>query len=299
MDASTSARNLFKQKDAITTHLRASANPLSAVSFPNIFIWQDFFDFTCEAVDNNLLIFASDGIGTFLCAPPLGKEISARAVGEAFRRMRELNRGKPLSRIENVAEGLDKFQQYVAREKSPDYIYRREDIALLKGNAYKTHRWAYNHFVENYQAEFMPYEDHMQEECLELYRGWAKNRAERSDDTVYRQMLEDNLKVHGRILRYHKELELVGRIIRIKGRIRGYTFGFSLNDETFCILCEIIDLSLKGAGVFIFREFCRAGELSRFSFINAMDDSELPNIRRVKASFHPVQLLKNYVITEK
>src|SRR5262245_49596637 len=301
MDTSTSAaRILLKNKDEITMHFRAGGNPLSAASFPNIFIWQDFFDFTCETIDHSLLIFAANEVGCFLYAPPAAKAISETAIQEAFSRMRERNRGSAVSRVENVpSKDLDKFRKYVTREKSPDYLYRREDIAQLKGNAYKTHRWSYNYFVENNSAEFLPYEDQMQEECRALYRRWAEERAGRCDDPVYRQMLEDNAKVHQRILHHHKEIDLIGRVIKIKGRICGYTFGFSLNEETFCILCEIIDLSIKGAAVFIFREFCRDGGLRNFSFINAMDDSDMPNIRRVKESFHPVQLIKNYVITEK
>jgi len=303
MDTSTAATlKLLQQKEQITAYLRRSGNPLASAAFPNIFIWQDFFDFKAEMLEGNLCIFASNEVGTFLYAPPLGETISPAATEQCFALMREENRGRPVSRIENVpAARLRDFDEkkYVFTEKSPDYVYRREDLASLKGNPYKTPRWAYNNFVENHRVDFLPYEDSMREACADLYKRWARSRAGRHDDPVYRQMLEDNERVHGRLRQFHKELDLIGRVIRIEGQLAGYTFGFPLNGETFCILCEIIDPDLKGAAVFIFREFCRDEALRPFTFINAMDDSDLPNIRQAKESFHPVERIRNYIITPK
>jgi len=63
-----------------------------------------------------------------------------------------------------------------------------------------------------------------------------------------------------------------------------FTFGFKLNKDTFCILYEITDLSIKGLSQFIFRQFC--SELKNHRYINIMDDSGLVNLKRVKLSYH-------------
>jgi hypothetical protein len=85
----------------------------------------------------------------------------------------------------------------------------------------------------------------------------------------------------------------------VKGRVAGYTFGYRLDEKTFCVLCEITDLALKGLSVFIFRELCRDAALLSFPMINVMDDSGMENIRRTKLSFRPVQIISNYVISLK
>jgi len=90
-------------------------------------------------------------------------------------------------------------------------------------------------------------------------------------------------------------LGLTGRIVLFDGEVKGYSFGFPLNDETFCILFEIIDLTIKGLSQYLFREFCR--EMSNYRYINALDDSGLENLRRAKLSYHPCYLEPAYTIT--
>jgi len=282
--------------------LRKSRSPLSAASFTNIFVWQDFFDFECEDIDGNFCVFASNEVGTFLYLPPLGEAISPRTIEHCFAIMTERNQGSSVSRIENVPQALvkhfdqNKFSVYA---KSPDYVYRREDIVALKGNPFKSPRWAYNRFVKNNHAEFRAYEPTMLKDCLGLFGRWAKERAGRYSDPVYRQMLEENKKVHERILTYSNELDIIGRVVNVEGRIAGYTFGHALNSDTFVVLCEVTDLALKGCASFIFREFCKDPALTAFEFINAMDDSDMENIRRTKLFFNPCEVVSNYVVSFK
>ena len=83
------------------------------------------------------------------------------------------------------------------------------------------------------------------------------------------------------------------RVVRIDGEIRGYTFGYPLNADTFCILFEVTDLSIKGLAQFIYREFCKK-LMGTYRWINAMDDSGLENLKRVKQAYHPIQLIPSY-----
>ena len=52
---------------------------------------------------------------------------------------------------------------------------------------------------------------------------------------------------------------------------------------------------VPGLAQYIFREFCRT--LSRFEFINAMDDSGLEGLRRAKQSYHPAMMVPSYIVT--
>jgi hypothetical protein len=92
-------------------------------------------------------------------------------------------------------------------------------------------------------------------------------------------------------------LKIVGRVVKIDKKIKALTFGFRLAEDTFCILYEITDLSIKGLAQFIFREFCR--ELADYKYINIMDDSGLENLKKVKLSYHPVKLVPAYIVKRK
>ncbi|MBI5416268.1 MAG: DUF2156 domain-containing protein, partial [Candidatus Omnitrophica bacterium] len=184
---------LLERKELVQQYLREAPGQLSSFSFVNIFTWQEFFQFELETIDGNLCVFARHEAGTFLYLPPLGKDVSAKTIQTCFERMDKANRNKGVSRVENVhahqlplflpqpkaprGEGAsrptDEFSHY---NKGYEYCYYRKDLAGLTGNAYKSKRSSYNHFVKNYSFKYLPYEDSMLEDCAALYKDWAQGR---------------------------------------------------------------------------------------------------------------------------
>src|SRR3989338_1811137 len=294
---------LLAEKNLVKRYLSFGKYDLSAFSFVSIFAWKDFFDFDLRLIDNNLCVFARHEAGSFLYLPPLGNNVSPQTIDACFSLMRETNGENGVSRIENVGEDqLAMFPEsrFAHYRKAREYCYRREAVAGLKGNSYKSKRSAYNQFRKKYFYQYLPYEDSMREACLELYDRWAEGRRQTHNrQDIYRYMLEDNRKVHALVLEYDKELDLVGRVVSVDGRIKAYSFGYALNDEVFCVLFEIADLSLKGLSTFIFREFCADKDVEKYTFINAMDDFETAGLRQTKMSFRPAVLLDAYVITQR
>ena len=114
-----------------------------------------------------------------------------------------------------------------------------------------------------------------------------------SSDHIYQQMLEDNFRVQKRAMEFFRQLDLIGRVVKVKDKICAYTFGFKLKGDTFCILFEVADLNHKGLANFIFNEFCK--EMTGFEYINCMDASGLENLKKVKISFRPYLLIPAYL----
>jgi hypothetical protein len=110
-----------------------------------------------------------------------------------------------------------------------------------------------------------------------------------------RDLAADSSSAHRVALCDADELGLVGCIAEVGGRVAAYTLGYPLSDSVFCVLLEIADRQVQGLSQYIFREFCRS--LSRFQFINAMDDSGLEGLRRAKQSYHPEKILPSYIVT--
>ena len=294
--------NLLEQKTLVKEYLRKDRHSLSSFSFAAIFNWQDFFEFEFKMIKGNLCIFARNEMGVFLYLPPLGKMIEEETIEQCFLLMNEENKGRGLSRIENVSsDQLEAFSslRYSFYRKGFEYGYFRKDIAFLKGNSYKSKRSSCNHFVKNYKFEYLPFDPAMLAGCLDLYDDWAGTRRQLYADEIYRQMLMENRRVHEITLRHSEDLDLTGRVVRVNGQIKAYTFGFEINQDIFCVLFEIADVSVKGLPVFIFSRFCRDEALRKYNFINVMDDCELKNIQAVKLSFHPVLVFPLYVIEER
>jgi hypothetical protein len=267
-----------------------------------MFAWKDFFDFECAVIDDALCLFATNDMGTFLYLPPLADKPKAGVVEKCFAVMTERNQGRGVSRVDNVADRQLAFfpsALYASAFKAHEYYYDKDAIAHLRGNALKAKRNACNYFRKHYRYAYRPYEDAMFEECAALYDEWARAREAKYPDAIYRQMLMENKRVHAEVIRNYDMLGMTGRVVLIDGKVKGYTFGFPLNDEVFCSYLEIADLQVRGLAVYIFRELCADPALKKNTFINAMDDFCMDNIKRVKLSFKPTMLMPSYVVTRR
>ncbi|MFC1804727.1 DUF2156 domain-containing protein [Candidatus Omnitrophota bacterium] len=277
--------------------LKLKEHQLSVYAFENIYIWKQLYKIRWQIVNNSLCVFFSDPLGTFMYLPPLADKLDPQVLRECFRVMDRLNRNKEASRIENVEEVESKtFRRlgYMPKDKFCDYLCLRRDLSDLKGNSYKPQRASFNFFTKNYKFEYLPFSVRYRGQCMDLYGRWAESRRQKKQDPIYRMMIEDSRRSLKVLLNEYGYLHCQGRIVKVDGKISAFTFGFRLNSNTFCILYEITDLSRKGLAQFIFRKFCR--ELVDFRYINIMDDSGLANLKKVKLSFRPRRLVKNYII---
>ena len=293
---------LLEKRPIVEHYLGEEPNRLSACSFVNIFAWQDFFHFDLKVIQDSLCVFARHPAGCFLYLPPLGKKITAEIIEECFDIMEEANRGSGVTRIENVSDrqlALFPAQRFKYFKKGYDYCYFKKDIVFLRGNSYKSKRASYNQFINGAERRYVPYEEAMLGECLNLYHRWADQRRQAYQDGVYQQMLEENRSVHELLLRHARPLGLTGRVVWVGGRIEAYSFGYAVNQDVFCVLLEIASLDIKGLAVYLFREFCRDKALERFKFINVMDDFGMENMKATKLSFRPSILIPSWVVSRR
>ncbi|MFC1658768.1 DUF2156 domain-containing protein [Candidatus Omnitrophota bacterium] len=291
-------RELRLQEDRIFKRfLKPDEYHLSAYHTASIFIWKKLFRISYVILDGSLCIFFQDRHSCFMHLPPLGQGICPGVINKCFAIMDKLNKNNQISRIENVEErDLAFFRKlgYVYYAKPADYLYNREDILSFRGRRFKSKRADYNYFVKHHDFKFRPYCREDKVACLDLYLRWSDERKRRFSDSLYRAMLEDNYSCQELALENFLRLGLIGYVVEIKDKLSAYSCGFRLNSEIFCVLSEVCSLGYRGISQYIFSEFCRC--LTGFRYINAMDDSGLVNLRRVKLSYRPARLIDNYII---
>jgi uncharacterized protein len=288
----------LKDQALFNKYLTFTPHKLAAFSFANIYIWRCLYDISWVVIANNLCIFFRDKIGCFMYLPVLAKERQPEVIKQAFTIMDSINKNKDISRIENIEqEDLEYYRAlgYLSHDKYPDYLCLRSDLALLKGNKFKSQRAACNYFIKHYDFDSRNFRLTDQAQCLSLFGTWIKERKTQSNDNGYCGMLEDSRKVILEATANYKQLGLEGIVIRVNQEIKGFSFGYRLNNNTFCILYEITDLTIKGLAQFIFRKFSE--ELQDYKYINIMDDSGLDNLRKTKLAYKPVHLIPAYIVT--
>jgi uncharacterized protein len=296
-----------KQFEAALRTARAG-NFLAACGFPYHYIWHELFTYEWLELEGHYCLLAGNQDGAFFSLPPLGPDPCGPALSTALRFLKEHNRIAGISRIENVsadvADGC-RIQGYRVAPKCVDYLYRREDLAGLRGDRYKSHRAAYNQCLKQARPRVRSYRSEDLGACLDLFRRWQRGIAGDDAAMFARQLAADAESAHRVALRSAAELELVGLIAEVEGRVEAYTFGYPLpgpagesagSSSVFCILLEIANRRIKGLAQYIFREFCR--KLAPYEFINAMEDSGLAGLRQAKEHYHPVRLVPSYIVSE-
>lgn len=288
----------LKDKKLFNQYLALDRHELAAYAFANIYIWKALYEIKWSVIENSLCVFFQDKIGCFMYLAPLAKQRQPQVLKQAFAVMDSINKNKDISRIENIEEpDLDYYRAlgYLGHDKYPDYFCRRDDLACLRGNKFKSQRASYNYFIKHYNFASFKMKPQDQGDCLKLFNLWLKERMSQCSDDIYCGMLEDNRRVIKDTLADYQQLGLEGIVVKVNNKIKGFSFGYKLNQDTFCILYEVTDLSIKGLAQFIFRRFCQ--ELEKYKFINIMDDSGLENLRKVKLSYKPARLVPAYILT--
>lgn len=280
----------LKDKPLVDKYLKLKTHTLSIFYFASIFVWQKLYNIYYQLINGALCIFFQDRIGIFMPLPALGGTLDAVTIDEVFTIMDGINKNRKISRIENIEEAeAEIYQSFTldVRDGEREYLYARRPLADLSGDKFKSQRASYNYFIKHYNYQFVDFLPSMKEEGLGLYKVWMQDRMKKSNEPVYQGMLKDNLSTHKIALENYQALGFTAKAVLINGEVKAYSFGFGLNKKTFCIVAEICQPGIKGLPQFIFREFCR--HLDNYAFINAMGDSGLSNLRRVKLSYKPLR----------
>ena len=272
---------------------------LSAFHCVSVYLWQGMFDVFVCTIDDSIGIFFNGSGSWFMYLPPLGTPVTPAVAEQWFAFMERRNSSSGISRIENVdrdtAALLGGWGYRVVKEH-PEYIYRRAALVHLRGKRLKSKRSAYNSFAAKNHAVYRPYEESDRAPCVDLCRRWGSRQVEKAGSDEYRRALaEDSVKIQ--LSMFERDLfsvGLVGRVVAVEGNVAGYTFGFMLNDDTFCVLFEVCDYTLNGIFQYIFREICY--EMRAATYINVMDDSGIEAVRRVKESYCPDMMVERYTV---
>jgi Fe-S-cluster containining protein len=293
---------LLSRREEVDAWLGQRSRALSLLSFATLFAWKEHFKYQISEVDGNLCVYAGQNGGTFLFWPPLGKTLSSVAIKESFRRMRGVNNGNGVTRMENVSRedaALFDPSRHEITLQGYEFVYYRKDLEELKGVDYKSRRHDINLMLRQFSPDFRPFTADDLPGCLDLFEHWLDRKMSQHNDEVYRQMLLENRSVHQLLLENSASVGLEGRVAVIDGRIAGYTFGHAVNDEVFCDLLEVADPDVPGLAAFLFRELCADDAVKPFKFVNAMDAFEMPNVAQAKLSYRPSFLEPVYAVSER
>ncbi|MCX7641372.1 MAG: phosphatidylglycerol lysyltransferase domain-containing protein [Elusimicrobiales bacterium] len=174
-----------------------------------------------------------------------------------------------------------------------DYLYSVESLAYLKGSKYSAKRNLIKQFEKNYDSLF-ELKDFSMESISDIISLWYKTKSQISEETAL-EILDCEKRALENIKKYVDKIEMFGKCLYTNGKIKAFAIGSYLNDKTCVLNFEKADKEIKGLYQFIDREFAKS-LINKYLYINKESDLGKENLRKAKISYHPIKIIKSYML---
>ncbi|MGP1536397.1 DUF2156 domain-containing protein [Bacteroides heparinolyticus] len=283
----------LSDRELITRYTQNSPRRNCDLSFSNLCSWRFLYNTQFAILDGYLLLkfWAEEELVYMM---PIGngdlKKVLEALIEDAHQE------GKPfclLGICSGMCSELETFMpgkfQFTADRDYADYLYLRTDLATLSGKKLQAKRNHVNKFKRTYNCEYTPITPDRIQECLELEAIWCKaNNCDQHEGTGN----ERRALVYA--LHHFDELELMGGILHVDGKIVAFTFGMPINQDTFGVHVEKADTSIDGAYAMINHEFAKHIP-EQYIYINREEDLGIEGLRKAKLSYQPAIILDKYM----
>lgn len=181
-----------------------------------------------------------------------------------------------------------------------DYIYRREDLALLPGKKYSRKRNHIHQFQNKYSdfsfellnKDNLDFARRVEEKWLEENRDFAMNDGTLSDLQIEKEIITfalDNFET------FSKSCGMSGGILFVSGEPVAFCISSLLSKSVTDIHFEkcLYSFGRDGGYAVINNEFAKTAGTE---FLNREEDLGIEGLRKAKLSYYPVQVLEKYLV---
>lgn len=268
-------------------------------SYGGIIMWEPLFNYQYAIYNDTLFIKGKleGDLSSSAFSLPLGN----LPIGECISLLRDWcdHNGEQLrfSAIPQSAVGSFSKHEPAAIKELPDwadYLYDIIPLATLQGKKMAKKRNHFNKFQSEYpDHRFSPLSRENIRDAFEVLLSTGSEIA----DTSEMAMTEHNLSLNTLRLFGSTNSPMLGGVLYANDKPVAFTMG-DVKGDTLYVHIEKADRSVHGSYEAINKCFA-AYMLSRFpelKYVNREDDAGDPGLRKAKASYHPIALLKKYDI---
>lgn len=166
-----------------------------------------------------------------------------------------------------------------------DYVYKREELATLKGRKFHKKKNLVNLFTKKYIYQAKPLINSYLQDALNILEEWnvGKNESDYNSSKEALLLVED--------------LQLCGIIYYVNSKPSAYILGEENQlGKSFVIHFEKAIGNYKGLYQFINKSFAEILP-EKYEFINREQDLGIENLRKAKLSYNPSFFIKKYKVT--
>ena len=260
---------------------------ISEFTFTNLYCWKDIYKFSVSMLDGFILLRSGeDKAAQFF--PPIGagrtRPIIQKLISDtktSFIRLPE--------EIASVFENDSSFKVQLDRDNS-DYLYKIEDLKLLKGRKYDAKRNLIKKFKSMHEYEYVKLNSSNAGECLDFEERWCLVK---DCDNV--EGLNKERQAIREMINNFDYFNLIGAAIKVKESICAVAIAEKLNPNTLVMHVLKADPNMQGLYQVILNDFLQ-NETAGFDYVNLEQDLGVSGLRVAKLSYHPFKIINKYTI---
>ncbi len=281
----------------------------SGLSFSALYMWRDINQFSWQMIGDYLCVAGishlelEDGIILPFMFPPLTKNgrydkkklretlWEAKRIFEA--KNQEFNlRLVPFHMLELFRDACPGELEFLDDRPNYDYLYSVDDLIQLRGRKYHGKKGHLNYFRKNNDYEFIELTSDMAPQALAFIDEF---NARKEIPPHEMELLEFEREAMADVFNHLEDVGYDANAITINGKIEAIAIGGDLNGHTVTEHIEKANVEYRGLYQAINYEFCKKiGK--RATYINREEDMGIPNLRKAKLSYKPVELIEKYII---
>lgn len=288
----------LEDKDLIQSYFQKYPSRSCERTFVNAFLWSRHYSVQFAVIED-ALVFRSMEEGEAYTYPAGEPDAVKRALD--FLQEDVQSRGIPFVLYHVTPEQFEQIDKWypgrfeITYDRDiADYIYESEKLATLSGKKLHAKRNHINKFkAEHEDWKYETMTEETLEECFQMALKWRNQNGCEEDSEKNAEMC-----VTLNALRLFRELELVGGILRVDGKIVAFTLGEPICEDTFVVHIEKAFAEIQGAYPMINQQFV-ANECLQYRYINREEDTGAEGLRKAKRSYCPVFLQDKGIVKEK
>ena len=260
---------------------------ISELTFAGLYLFRMAHDYKLAKAADSIIVLGKGYDGSEYFLPPLGGDVAA-ALKTLFAD------GRPLYGADDqfVAEYLPGSTIHISELRdSFDYVYLREELATVAGSRFHKKKNRINYFTSRHSYSVALFSKEHRNGCQKVLDLWSRSSSGESEKSLAMEV-----EATSEALQYADELGLEGVVILVNDQVAAFSLGERLNRNTAVCHFEKADPFIEGLYQLVNREFARL-LFQECQFLNREQDLGDMGLRSSKLSYHPVELLKKYLVT--
>lgn len=260
---------------------------VSELTFAGLYLFRRAHDYRLATAADCLVVLGKGYDGSDYFLPPLGGDVA-----EALRIM--FTNGVALYGADDrfAEKYLDATTlQITELRDSFDYLYLREELATLPGSRFHKKKNRISYFTSRHDYSVAIFSKEHTDGCMILLDKWFHSSGNQAGPSLVMEA-----EATSEALRFAEELGLEGVVVFVNGAVAAFSLGERLNQDTAVCHFEKANPFMEGLNQLLNREFARL-LFQDCRYLNREQDLGDMGLRNAKLSYHPVDLVKKYLVT--